>query len=73
MDFDKDVDFWDMRMSILFFNFYCRVIVEVVEIKFGMLVLDIGCGLVFFFFILVGLLVIMVFIWVWIIFMFFWI
>lgn len=50
MDFDKDVDFWDMRMSILFFNFYCRVIVEVVEIKFGMLVLDIGCGLVFFFF-----------------------
>lgn len=44
MDFDKDADFWDMRMSTSFSNLYRRAIAEVAGIKPGMSVLDIGCG-----------------------------
>ncbi|MBP1910935.1 class I SAM-dependent methyltransferase [Thermococcus stetteri] len=44
MDFDKDADFWDMRMSTSFSSLYRQAIAEVAGIKAGMSVLDIGCG-----------------------------
>ncbi|WP_297548662.1 methyltransferase domain-containing protein [Thermococcus sp.] len=44
MDFDKDADFWDMRMSTSFSQAYRKVMVDVAGIKPGFSVLDIGCG-----------------------------
>ncbi|WP_367883314.1 class I SAM-dependent methyltransferase [Thermococcus peptonophilus] len=44
MDFDKDADFWDMRMSTSFSTLYRQAIAEVAGITAGMSVLDIGCG-----------------------------
>ncbi|WP_048151274.1 class I SAM-dependent methyltransferase [Palaeococcus ferrophilus] len=44
MDFDKDADFWDMRMRTAFASAYRKLIVALGEIKNGTEVLDIGCG-----------------------------
>ena len=44
MDFDKDADFWDIRMNTKFSRAYREVIRNVASIKKGMDVLDIGCG-----------------------------
>lgn len=44
MDFDKDADFWDMRMRTGFASAYRKLIVALGEIKNGTEVLDIGCG-----------------------------
>lgn len=44
MDFDKDADFWDIRMTTDFANLYRDVIALAGEIKQGGSVLDLGCG-----------------------------
>lgn len=44
MDFDKDADFWDMRLALELNNVYRRIIVSIGEIKDEMRVLDLGCG-----------------------------
>lgn len=44
MDFDKDADFWDMRMRTKFASTYRKLIVTLGGIKNGTEVLDIGCG-----------------------------
>ncbi|GAB6134684.1 class I SAM-dependent methyltransferase [Thermococcus prieurii] len=44
MDFDKDADFWDMRMSTSFARAYREVMADVAGLKPGSAVLDIGCG-----------------------------
>ncbi|NJE61473.1 class I SAM-dependent methyltransferase [Thermococcus sp. 21S7] len=44
MDFDKDADFWDMRMNTKFSRAYRDVTASLLGIKKGMSVLDIGCG-----------------------------
>jgi len=44
MDFDKDADFWDMRMSTSFARAYREVMADVAGLKPGSSVLDIGCG-----------------------------
>jgi ubiquinone/menaquinone biosynthesis C-methylase UbiE len=44
MDFDKDADFWDMRMSTEFSRLYRTAMAQVAGLRPGMQVLDIGCG-----------------------------
>ncbi len=44
MDFDKDADFWDIRMTTDFAELYRKVISVVAGIGQGMSVLDLGCG-----------------------------
>ncbi|WP_456420863.1 class I SAM-dependent methyltransferase [Thermococcus sp.] len=44
MDFDKDADFWDMRMNTSFASAYREVMADVAGLGPGSLVLDIGCG-----------------------------
>lgn len=44
MDFDKDADFWDMRMRTSFAQTYREVMASVAGIGPGSAVLDIGCG-----------------------------
>lgn len=44
MDFDKDADFWDMRMRTSFARAYREVMARVAGIGPGSVVLDIGCG-----------------------------
>ncbi|WP_297536014.1 methyltransferase domain-containing protein [Thermococcus sp.] len=44
MDFDKDADFWDIRMNSSFSRTYRKVMAEVSGISSGMEVFDIGCG-----------------------------
>ena len=44
MDFDKDADFWDMRMRTRFASGYREMIVKLGEIKNDASVIDIGCG-----------------------------
>ncbi|CAB50401.1 class I SAM-dependent methyltransferase [Pyrococcus abyssi] len=44
MDFDKDADFWDLRLSSSFNKIYRDVIVNLGEINRESYVLDLGCG-----------------------------
>ncbi|MDK2869888.1 MAG: hypothetical protein PWP39_1123 [Pyrococcus sp.] len=44
MDFDKDADFWDMRLSSSFHSVYRVGILKLGEIKEDSYVLDLGCG-----------------------------
>ncbi|NJE47519.1 class I SAM-dependent methyltransferase [Thermococcus sp. GR7] len=44
MDFDKDADFWDIRMSTRFSRIYREAMAQVAGLRQGMHVLDIGCG-----------------------------
>jgi len=44
MDFDKDSDFWDMRLGVQLNSIYRRLINQIGELKDGMKVLDLGCG-----------------------------
>lgn len=44
MDFDKDADFWDLRLSSTFHEAYRILIAKLGEIGEGSRVLDIGCG-----------------------------
>lgn len=44
MDFDKDADFWDMRLSLEFNSLYREIIAKAGELEDGMKVLDLGCG-----------------------------
>ena len=44
MDFDKDSDFWDMRLSLEMNRMYRAIIASVAGLKDGMRVLDLGCG-----------------------------
>ena len=44
MDFDKDSDFWDMRLSLEINRMYREVITSIAALKDGMRVLDLGCG-----------------------------
>ncbi|MBO8175648.1 MAG: class I SAM-dependent methyltransferase [Thermococcus sp.] len=44
MDFDKDADFWDMRLSLEFNSNYRKLIASIGKLKDGMAVLDLGCG-----------------------------
>jgi len=44
MDFDKDSDFWDMRLSLEINRLYREVISSVAGLEDGMRVLDLGCG-----------------------------
>ncbi|WP_456396410.1 class I SAM-dependent methyltransferase [Thermococcus sp.] len=44
MDFDKDADFWDMRLSLEFNSLYREIIVKAGGLKDEMKVLDLGCG-----------------------------
>ncbi|WP_297062042.1 methyltransferase domain-containing protein [Thermococcus sp.] len=44
MDFDKDADFWDMRMNTSFARAYREVMAEVANLGPGSAVLDLGCG-----------------------------
>jgi SAM-dependent methyltransferase len=44
MDFDKDADFWDLRMSTDFSSLYRKVLAELGEVKEGSSILDLGCG-----------------------------
>ena len=44
MDFDKDADFWDIRMSTRFSQVYRKAMAHVAGLRPGMHVLDIGCG-----------------------------
>ncbi|WP_297469123.1 methyltransferase domain-containing protein [Thermococcus sp.] len=44
MDFDKDADFWDMRMSTSFARAYRKVMADIAGIGPGSAVLDLGCG-----------------------------
>jgi len=44
MDFDKDADFWDMRMNTSFASAYRKTMAELANIRPGSAVLDIGCG-----------------------------
>ncbi|KUH32111.1 methyltransferase [Thermococcus celericrescens] len=44
MDFDKDADFWDMRMSTRFSAVYRNAMAQAAGLRPGMHVLDIGCG-----------------------------
>jgi SAM-dependent methyltransferase len=44
MDFDKDADFWDIRMNTDFARLYRKAIIKAAGIKKGASVLDLGCG-----------------------------
>ncbi|AEH24922.1 class I SAM-dependent methyltransferase [Pyrococcus yayanosii] len=44
MDFDKDADFWDIRLSSSFHSSYRELILRVGGIDRGVEVLDLGCG-----------------------------
>ncbi len=44
MDFDKDADFWDIRMSTGFSRLYRKAMARVADLRPGMHVLDVGCG-----------------------------
>ncbi len=44
MDFDKDADFWDMRLSLEFNSIYRKIIAKAGNLKDEMRVLDLGCG-----------------------------
>ncbi|ASJ02570.1 methyltransferase [Thermococcus profundus] len=44
MDFDKDADFWDIRMNTDFATLYRDAIAAAGEISSGASVLDLGCG-----------------------------
>ncbi len=44
MDFDKDADFWDMRLSLEFNSIYRKIIAEAGKLQDEMRVLDLGCG-----------------------------
>ncbi|ALM75353.1 class I SAM-dependent methyltransferase [Thermococcus barophilus] len=44
MDFDKDADFWDMRMSNSFAKMYRMLIAKLGNINEKSYVIDIGCG-----------------------------
>ncbi len=44
MDFDKDADFWDMRLSLEFNSTYRKLIASIGKLKDEMTVLDLGCG-----------------------------
>lgn len=44
MDFDKDADFWDMRLSLEFNSNYRKLIASIGKLKDEMRVLDLGCG-----------------------------
>jgi len=44
MDFDRDADFWDIRMSTRFSRLYREAMAQVAGVKPGMHVLDVGCG-----------------------------
>ena len=44
MDFDKDADFWDMRLSSSFHSAYRELVLRLTGLKEGSYVLDLGCG-----------------------------
>ncbi|AFK22192.1 putative SAM-dependent methyltransferase [Pyrococcus sp. ST04] len=44
MDFDKDADFWDMRLSTSFHEAYRELIIRLAGLGNGTYVLDLGCG-----------------------------
>lgn len=44
MDFDKDADFWDMRLSNPLAHLYREIIAELGGLRDGLRVLDLGCG-----------------------------
>ncbi len=44
MDFDKDADFWDMRLSLESNSLYREIIAKAGGLKDEMRVLDLGCG-----------------------------
>lgn len=44
LDFDKDADFWDIRMGTDFSSLYRKAIAGIGEIGPGSAVLDLGCG-----------------------------
>ncbi|ASJ11167.1 methyltransferase [Thermococcus sp. P6] len=44
MDFDKDADFWDIRLNSKFASLYRSIIDKVAGISDGKSVIDIGCG-----------------------------
>ena len=44
MDFDKDADFWDIRMTTDFADLYRKTISVAAGLEQGMSVLDLGCG-----------------------------
>ncbi len=44
MDFDKDADFWDMRLSLEFNSIYRKIIADVAKLHDDTSVLDLGCG-----------------------------
>lgn len=44
MDFDKDSDFWDMRLGVQINSIYRRLIKNVGKLEDGMRILDLGCG-----------------------------
>ena len=44
MDFDKDADFWNTRLSNPLNNLYRKIIAKIGNLKDGIRVLDLGCG-----------------------------
>ncbi len=44
MDFDKDADFWDMRLSNPLAHLYREIIADLGGLRDGLRVLDLGCG-----------------------------
>lgn len=44
MDFDKDADFWDMRMKSKFASLYRKIIMDLGEVSSNTEIIDIGCG-----------------------------
>lgn len=44
MDFDKDADFWDMRLSNQLAHLYREIIADLGGLRDGLRVLDLGCG-----------------------------
>jgi len=44
MDFDKDADFWDMRLKSNFASLYRKIIIDLGKISSNTEIIDIGCG-----------------------------